>query len=439
MSDHSKALVLLEAWPYNSPDVVDQGRSVDIGLLAEALIYYDQVYFNVGNQSQFAELLKWFLSRNLFNEFISLLRDGSLCVYEYSFAVTPYVNEGHHVLYAIQDEKMKVPNSFSERYLEHETVRKCFPRRTLVEKLHNAIAENIIEAKVDEFGTFIIESQDDCINPRRHEIIVQALIDELYKLKSLGPPPKVEITVTPAKDDFYQIDWNIDFDQIIPKVGRKLAFQPHLPLVAAGIANRTLLSAANLGCDLYLSRPMSRVAGNKLYEASRTTVKTKDVIEQLQAEVAFPDLRKLVNQGQVSFKEVLKIRRKAKKFREWLQSESDRDRNALIAYHHEVAKESGFIKGSRKTLNLFGAIGMSAATILIKEAINKSSHSIDPTTDAIIASVVGGGTKYLLDLANKMGADWKPVVFGNWYGDQIIKLLDEASKDEISKSTDANQ
>ena len=119
MSDHSKALVLLEAWPYSSPDVVEQGKSVDVGLLAEALIYYDRVYFVVGNQSQFAELLNWFLSRNSFYEFLNLLSDGSLCIYEYSFSITPYVNGNHQVLYAIQDEKMKRSNSFVERYLEH--------------------------------------------------------------------------------------------------------------------------------------------------------------------------------------------------------------------------------------------------------------------------------------------------------------------------------
>jgi hypothetical protein len=419
MSDHGTALVLLEAWPYNSPDVVDQGHSVDIGLLAEALVYYDKVYFTVGNQPQFAELLNWFLSRNLFYEFLSLLRDGSLCIYEYSFFISPYVNDNHHVLYAMQDEKMKIPNSFIERYLEHDIVRKCFPRRSLKEQFQNAIAENIIEAKVDEFGTFIIESQNDCVNPRRHEIIVQAFIDELYKLKSLGKPPKVEITVTPATDGFHQINWNIDFNQTLAKVGKKLAFHSHYPLVAAGIANRTLLSAANLGCDLYLSRPMSVIAGDKLFEASRATVKSKDVIEQLQSEVEFPDLRKLVNQGQISFKEVLKVRKKARKFREWLQSEVDRDRSALIAYHQEVAKESGFTKGVRKSLNIFGAIGVPAATLAVKEALTKSPLFSDPITDGIIATMVGGGTKYLLDLASKMGAEWKPVIFGNWYRDRI--------------------
>ena len=37
--------------------------------------------------------------------------------------------------------------------------------------------------------------------------------------------------------------------------------------------------------------------------------------------------------------------------------ESDRDRDAIIAYHHEVAKESGIVKATRKALNLFGVIG----------------------------------------------------------------------------------
>ena len=297
------------------------------------------------------------------------------------------------------------------------------------EKFQNAIAENIIEAKVDEFGSFVIESQDDCVNPRRHEVIVQSFIDEVYRLKSLGQPPKVEITITPAADGFFQVNWNLDFNQLLTKIGKKLAFHSHYPLVAAGIANRTLLSAANMECDLYLSRPMSTVVGDKLYEASRSTVKTRAFIETLQVEVAFPDLRKLVNRDHIDFKEVLKIRRKAKKFRAWLQSESDRDRNALIAYHHEVAKESGFIKNSRKFLELFGAISGIVAPTLIKTTLQKNP-SFDPVTGALVGAAVGKASNYILDLAAKREKDWQPIAFGNWYVERITDLLDKPPQDQ---------
>ena len=104
----------------------------------------------------------------------------------------------------------------------------------------------------------------------------------------------------------------------------------------------------------------------------------------------------------------LYLRKKAKKFRTWLQEESDRDRDAIIAYHNEVAKESGFTNVSRKALNLFGVLGGAA---------------IGASVGGPVGAVVGSGAGYVLDIASKLGADWKPVVFGNWYRDRIEKVL----------------
>jgi len=44
MSDHTRAFVPIEAWCYSSPSLKYSGKSVDIGLMAESLIYYDNHY-----------------------------------------------------------------------------------------------------------------------------------------------------------------------------------------------------------------------------------------------------------------------------------------------------------------------------------------------------------------------------------------------------------
>jgi hypothetical protein len=53
MSDHKTALVPIDAWCFNSPDVRFAGKRIDVGLFAESLIYYDQILLNVGNPSNF--------------------------------------------------------------------------------------------------------------------------------------------------------------------------------------------------------------------------------------------------------------------------------------------------------------------------------------------------------------------------------------------------
>ena len=40
----------------------------------------------------------------------------------------------------------------------------------------------------------------------------------------------------------------------------------------------------------------------------------------------------------------------------------------------------------------------------------------------------GGALTYLLDLSSKLGAEWKPVVFGNWMRHRIEKLTTERLK-----------
>ncbi|MFQ5568291.1 MAG: hypothetical protein ACE5G0_01365 [Rhodothermales bacterium] len=153
---------------------------------------------------------------------------------------------------------------------------------------------------------------------------------------------------------------------------------------------------------------MSVLVGNKLYEGSRVA-KLGQTIESLESIVEFPDVRSLVGRGDLTWSDVLRIRRKAVKFRRWLQQESDRDRDAIIAYHHEVAKESNLLRASRKGLSIFGVLGGAAAGAVLSGPLG---------------AVVGAGGGYLLDLAAKIGSEWKPVVFGNWMKKRIEKILD---------------
>jgi len=424
VSDHTTAIAPLESWCYSSPEVRASGKSIDIGLFAEALIYYDCVAANITNQPQLAEFLQWFITQNRLDDFLALVRDGTVKLYEYSFA-TPAIRDdrnGAYSIFNVQDSIQAEPNTFEKRFLYHKAVETLFPKAHQRKRLYEALRGNVIEVKARDFGNPIENARNDYRDPRRNALILQAFIDELYDFRRLGQPPQVTVSVQDSADGTkHLITWNVDFDKLAHLAGPELNFHRGTPLTAGAVSNRLIWSAAQLSCDLFLAQPMGMLVGDKLYESTERIAKAGAVIEDLKAKVEFPDVRALVNHGQIDLQEILRIRKKAQKFRDWLQRESDRDRDAIIAYHNETARELGLVTAGRKVLSIFGVLGGGAAGSLIGTAIAGP-------IGAAIGGAAGSGTGYLADLVSKIGANWKPVVFGNWFRKRIEKLVAEESE-----------
>ena len=81
MSEHTTALVPIETWAYQSPELRASGKQIDVGLLAESLVYYEAILLNIGNQPQLAELLRWLIGQGALEDFLALLRDGTIRIY----------------------------------------------------------------------------------------------------------------------------------------------------------------------------------------------------------------------------------------------------------------------------------------------------------------------------------------------------------------------
>lgn len=416
MSDHTRALVPLESWCYASPELRTAGRTIDIGLFAEALIYYDSVLINLTNQPQFAEFLRWFVQQERLADLISLVRDGTIKVYDYAFVTTAIEKQGSYLIWNIQDQLQAKPNTFEQRFLYHPSVEGILPSRARHrKKIYEAFRGNVIEVKADDFGSPVENAREDYQDPRRNTLIVQAFVDELYRIKQLGRPPDIQANVATSPDGTkHKISWNIDFSNLTKAAGPELNFHLGTPLTAGAHSNRLIWSAAQLGCDLYLPRPMSMLVGDKLFESTETIAKAGNVVDQLKTTVEFPDVRGLVNSGKLDFSDVLTIRKKAQRFRDWLQNESDRDRDAIIAYHNEVATEAGLVRGARKALNIFGVIGGGATGAYVGTLLG------GPAGGAL-GGAAGGAVGYLADVAAKLGANWRPVIFGDWLRDRIEK------------------
>ncbi len=423
MSNHTQTIVPIEAWAYSSPWLQSLGKTIDVGLLLEALIYYDRVLINPTNPEQFAQLLRWFVDRNEFQHLMALFRSGELGVYDYSFITAPVERNRAYDIINVQDPIQERPSSFEERYLYHKSVGLAIPRRGQQRELYNALRKNVIEAKAKDFSEAIDNARADARNPDRFALTLQVLVDEAYSKKLPGrKPPVVTAQMDEVSSAQFAMRTNVDLDGLGDLLGPALRFNKNMPLTAIALCNRFLLSSARTGCDLYLGTPISSVLGDKLYESASRSTRTEETIGQLQANVEFPDVRKLVNEGQLNLKDVLSIRAKSKKFRQWLQAGADRDRDAIVAYHNEVAHELGMITATRKMLGLFGYVGAPAIGAVV--AAHWPGAAQESTTAAVVGGVVGGGAAYLAGLALHLReGDWKPVVFGIGYKDRIAKLL----------------
>jgi hypothetical protein len=183
VSDHCRAIVPIEAWAFSSPDLGWRGISIDIGHLAESLIYYEQVYLNVSNQPQLAKLLSWFVDQGRFDTFLSLVSEGTIQFYEYSFmsAAIHDVRRNRFILRNLQDPEQQKPDSFEKRFLYHRDIEAVIADRAMRAKLYKAFRGRVIEAKADRFVASVEEVQRDIANPQRQALVVQAFVDEVYQ------------------------------------------------------------------------------------------------------------------------------------------------------------------------------------------------------------------------------------------------------------------
>jgi hypothetical protein len=417
MSSHTSALVPLETWAFSSPDLHVRGLEIDIGLFAESLIYYDTVYVVPSNPHFFSLFLEWFAAQGQLDLFRNLVNEGVIKMYDYSFMTTAIEKGSTYSIWNVQDEVQAKENVFERRYLYNSEVEKVLPSKSRHRKrFYEALRGNVVEVKADSFGAAVEDARRDCENPDRSSLIIQALIDELYAIKKISNVPEIKATVHhDLSRDAHIISWNINFLDLSLFAGFDLKLHSGSPLIANAHSNRFIWSASSLGADLFLPRPMSRLVGDKLFESVSQNQKLKTTIESLHEEVEFPSIRKLVNRGVLKLDDVIEIRRKAVKFRKWLQQESDRDRNAILAYHNELAQETGLVKFGRNSLRMFGILGGGA----IGGAIG---GAVAGPVGGFAGGLAGSALTFTTEVCAKVGADWKPVVFGSWLEGRIKRL-----------------
>lgn len=393
------AFVPIETWLYHSPGLLRSGRLIDIGLIAEAMIFYERIYVGVTSDVQFAKVVTWFHSQGKTADLIALLKDRVVVPYYYAFHTMPASKDNIWTLMNVQDEEAARIAVFCQRILRSGTLASLVRKRSQFEALARAAEDSHIEVKAESFGPAIENARKDYADGERAAYLVQLAYDELYKDLGYLEPPAVR-AVFKETGDIQEITWNVDFTEFARKLGKNATFHSGTPLAAAGFGAKTLWSAAELRADLYIGSPMLGYAEYKLAEGNKAA-RAKAVMNELVARVSFPDIRDLVNHGQIGVEEVLRLRRKASRFRQWLRAESMFDRDAVIAYLGEIADDAGWKKGLGKTVQAVGIFGGAAAGAALAGPIGAAG-----------GAVAGKLIEYVVGLGAMVDSGWRPKVFG---------------------------
>lgn len=412
-NDHKRVLVPIETWEFNSPYLKFSGRNADIGLFAEAFIYYEKVFVYVNTVKEFEEFIEFFAKANKVDQLIELINNKIINFFYYSFMSTAINNQGVFSIWNMQFNKENSQSDFIRLVVNKSNLPISSKRR---QKLWQAIVSNLIDEESTDYQSPVLDAKKAMKDNKKCAILIQTYIDNLYKNLELGPPPEVNCQIMDTAADRWNIKTNLNFGDLNKLASNKLGFRPEMPLIGEVQSNRLIWTGLKYGFDLSLGDVMSQVVGNKLYEAEEKMDKTKVTLDNLKSKVEFPDIRKLVNEDTISVEDIFNIRIHADKFRNWLQQEGERDRDAIIAYHNEVSKSSGITKKISGTLKIFGKL-----TQLAPAAYPLATKDLSLASNLAVSGAGLVTAEFLDRIANSMNKEWRPVVFGEWLKEEVKK------------------
>lgn len=404
-TDHKRVLVPLGTWEYSSPLLKIEGKQTDLGLLAEALLYYDHVVVDIQTDRELTDLVNWAIVRGHVNDLLALFREGVIQLHHHGFLTSALNSGGTYSLWNIP-ESPEPRDWFIQKIVYRADLSSLHSRKKA--PLIKAMEDSALVASVDSYGPPVHDAERALKDETACSNLLQPLVDELYGARRVKPP-EVSCQIGYTDTGLQVIHWNQDLNRLNQLVGGKLDLRVDMPMIAEAHSNRLIWTASNSGFDLFLGDVMSTLTRNKLVEASEQNGRVHDIIQELKFEVEFPDVRRLVNSGDLQLDRVLEIRRKSGRFRSWLQQEGDKDRNALMAYHTEVAESSGFRKAGVRALKVFGhasAVSVPAYAFVTKDGSLGSAFAI--------AGAAEGAALFLDVVEEKLAHEWRPAVFGNW-------------------------
>lgn len=336
-------------------NAIGPGPLIDVGALAEALIFYGRVGI-VGNTGTIRDLL----SRVPPFVILSLLRD---CRLEFHYladqigvSTTPFTDGiERHSLVRFSSPDHTIETATRKAFLEAAG---NSSQAKLGASRFTKLLSNLDHAQFDQESVLLALS-DHSATAASVELLLREVVP------SFSRPPDLRFSLHRESQGF-RVDTNIDFAQV-NQIYHQRVPASHSSITAAyllalmqGAYEATYL-AAKLNAEVAV-HPVERAVHAKTIDAVVARYLHSSAQIESFSNLTLTDsysIREAVNTGKVGFSEVLRLLDSADKFREWLRGQPPTE-DLVRIYYRAVVKESWAEKLPARVTRwgIFSAIGL---------------------------------------------------------------------------------
>lgn len=412
-----KCFVPIEAWAFASPSVRLNGRHTDVGLMAEALVFFDEVIVNIQSSQHLADVLNSFkCCYGNITPLLDLISSGVLKIHYFDFRSSPINNQGVFSYWNIQDKVSEDSHlqSFQQKILYGRPIENVLLKARHRTKMYNLFSEKIIIDGSDKYGNAIEAARESARSHDDIQLLLEAFVKELPNNYQNLFPSKIDVKAFQLEANKTEHRYNFDFN-LLKKQLPHLNFWKHTPGTGLIHAHRIIYSSRLHNYDIYLPNPLSSLVLAKMSSLSLGNRKFKETAINLQCEANFPDLRTEFNTGETNWKEILYYREKAQRFRDWFSIYGGNPEIAIESYGEEFQACTGTSDYKTKLFSISSFLG-TIAGVAVERLVTGNNSAIGP----VLGTAVGGMTPFVKDLFTASDADgWQPRFFGNWLHKEI--------------------
>jgi hypothetical protein len=390
----------------------DTGSPLDLGFLAEALLYYQHVHVS-GDRASLT-----FLARTCGPELLLDLLQSKLLTLDYweNFAgVMSHARPGFPDRHRFQIADM--PHAHLQHVapkLLQDLVGKSGKGRRLANRLMSFVVSKSLDPTVHDQaaidfadGNYVRDAVGEVLRGLVPEYeLPSPFVFEVFQEKLMAgsaPPDPAMFDANPERP-YFRIESNIDFGRANELLHRRvlateLSITPGYLLAFLFRTRVDVLISSVKVADMALSPTRSAVAQLKFKSLMNRTIKHEEQIEIFQDFVLQDGraIREAVNSGAKNFADVMTLLEAAEQFKRWIRDQPE-DEDLRKAYCHDIARVSWADKLPSRTT---------------RWAIFAAANTALGLLTTPVAGVVGGLALSTLDsfLVDKIIKGWRPSQF----------------------------
>lgn len=365
---------------------------LDLGFLAEAMLFYEKVHL-IADYGIVEHLVRHCDPDLLF----ALIDEGFLSIRYLESMVSMYT-ENTGTRQEIYTPVTATPHSYKLQEAAPRIFQQAIGKSGKGRRLSNRFAQRILPIAEGEqlFAGIRADFADSKYVKEGIKRILQMSVPD-YHL-----PPHFRFHLQPAGDRF-TLDTNLEFIS----VGTELRLKTPLGLrpISPGLLLTSLFEVRR---DLYFSSLYGGEIATQPLNATLIQMKCQDLLRTRQINQKIIDLfqddvlkqghaiREVINSGERTYKDVLQLLRRARRFRTWLHNQEP-DLNLVSAYYKEVTRSTWVETLPAKTFRW--AFLLSAGLALGIAA---------PLTNLAVSAGLNAADAFLLD---RFVRGWRPNLF----------------------------